>query len=466
MKAVYYFFGFALLTLGSCSSGLYVGTEYDDLYYQDSDQPVTRVVPAGYQSVAEGDLRSGGYYNNIYASDTLVSDEYASAIDSSMNNQIINNYYGTDSYTGRLRTFYGNYFNPYWRDPFYYSGFPSIGLGFSFGYPYYYSGFPYYNSYFYDPFYYDMFYSPYSYGFGGFYGGYYGGYYGGLFGRPWYPYYGYGYGGYGYGYGYGYGGYGSDYNFGGVKYGRRERPSNLTARRADAGPGSGTYSPTATSSRRTSNMTTTSGTAYSGRTGSQTQAISGQRRSTTGTVNPGYSSVASGRRQIQDPVSKSGSATSKSAITSRPQYNSANRSYTPSYSNPRMSTRPSYNNTRVNSGVREYNNAGTYNGSSIRSNQNNAARSRSNSSFNPGAVRSAPSFSAPRSYSAPSRRSYSGNSYSSGSFNSGSRSSSSPSFNSGSVSRGSSSSSSSYSSGSSSRSSSSGGGGSSSGRRR
>ena len=43
MKALYNIFGIALLTLASCSSGLYVGTEYDDLYYQDSDQPVTRV---------------------------------------------------------------------------------------------------------------------------------------------------------------------------------------------------------------------------------------------------------------------------------------------------------------------------------------------------------------------------------------------------------------------------------------
>ncbi len=40
MKALYYIFGIALLTLASCSSGLYVGTEYDDLYYQSSDQPV------------------------------------------------------------------------------------------------------------------------------------------------------------------------------------------------------------------------------------------------------------------------------------------------------------------------------------------------------------------------------------------------------------------------------------------
>lgn len=42
MKASNYILGLALLTLASCSSGLYVGTEYDDLYYVSSDQPVTK----------------------------------------------------------------------------------------------------------------------------------------------------------------------------------------------------------------------------------------------------------------------------------------------------------------------------------------------------------------------------------------------------------------------------------------
>jgi hypothetical protein len=75
MKASSYIFGIALLTLASCSSGLYVGTEYDDLYYQNSDQPVTKVQPVATVPVAEGNLKSGAYYDNIYASDTLVSKE-------------------------------------------------------------------------------------------------------------------------------------------------------------------------------------------------------------------------------------------------------------------------------------------------------------------------------------------------------------------------------------------------------
>jgi hypothetical protein len=185
MKAVYYIFGLALLTLASCSSGLYVGTEYDDLYYHDSDQPVTRVATGVSQQVTEGNLKSGAYYDNIYASDTLVSKEYSDAVDYNDTRDYNNyyDYYDNYSYAGRLNRFYGNYFYPYWRDPFYYSWYPSFNF-------YSYGGFP---SYFgYDPFYYDYyynpysFYSPYSYGFGGYYGSY---FYGGLFNR-YYPYYG------------------------------------------------------------------------------------------------------------------------------------------------------------------------------------------------------------------------------------------------------------------------------------
>jgi hypothetical protein len=74
MKASYYIFGLALFTLASCSSGLYTGAEYDDLYYQNSDLPVTRVSTGVARQVPEGNLRSDAYYDNIYASDTLVSE--------------------------------------------------------------------------------------------------------------------------------------------------------------------------------------------------------------------------------------------------------------------------------------------------------------------------------------------------------------------------------------------------------
>src|SRR5512137_1932992 len=121
MKALYYIIGLALLTLASCSSGLYVGTEYDDLYYQSADQPVTRVQTRVSQPVAEGNLQSGAYYDNIYDNDTLVSKEYTDAVD--YNDALgysdnYYNYYDNYSYAGRLNRFYGNYFSPYWRDPF------------------------------------------------------------------------------------------------------------------------------------------------------------------------------------------------------------------------------------------------------------------------------------------------------------------------------------------------------------
>ncbi|HOX74021.1 MAG TPA: hypothetical protein PLB27_04855, partial [Bacteroidales bacterium] len=165
----------SLLVLGSCTSRLYTSGEYDDLYYQPSDQTVTVSREPARKKIVESTLRSEEYYDNIYAADTLVSDEYSDAVDyddaviSQGKGGNIYNYYMDDySYAGRLNRFYGNYFNPYWRDPFYSGwGFPS--MSFSFGRPYYYSPF-YYDPFYYDPYYYDPFYS--------YYGGYYGGYYG------------------------------------------------------------------------------------------------------------------------------------------------------------------------------------------------------------------------------------------------------------------------------------------------
>ena len=75
MKAINYILGLALLTLASCSSGLYVGTEYDDLYYVSSDQPVTQARTSDRNQISEGNLKSGSYYDNIYAADRLVSEE-------------------------------------------------------------------------------------------------------------------------------------------------------------------------------------------------------------------------------------------------------------------------------------------------------------------------------------------------------------------------------------------------------
>jgi hypothetical protein len=229
MKAYYYVSIIAVLILGSCNSALYTtrNAEYDDLYYTPSDQPVADTRVPSRNATKEDVLKSDKYYNNIYAADTLVSDEYSNAVD-------INNirsssdgtydYYDDMSYANHLRRFYGNYFDPYWRDPFYYGMYSpfrySFGLGF--GSPFYgygYSPFGYYDP-FYSDFYYGGFYSPYSsfyspfgYGFG----------------------YGYGYGPYGYGYGYPYFHYDAN---NAVAYGRRERQSNSSTRwNSQAGTG-------------------------------------------------------------------------------------------------------------------------------------------------------------------------------------------------------------------------------------
>ena len=71
----------ALLVLGSCTSRLYTGGEYDDLYYLPTDQTVTASREPVRKKIAESTLRSEEYYDNIYAADTLVSDEYSDAVD-------------------------------------------------------------------------------------------------------------------------------------------------------------------------------------------------------------------------------------------------------------------------------------------------------------------------------------------------------------------------------------------------
>jgi len=58
MKALSYLTIVVLLVLMSCSSGMYSGVEYDDLYFQASDQPVTRVkTPSGRQPQIAGLLQ-------------------------------------------------------------------------------------------------------------------------------------------------------------------------------------------------------------------------------------------------------------------------------------------------------------------------------------------------------------------------------------------------------------------------
>lgn len=411
MKALLYIFGIVTLTLASCSSGLYVGTEYDDLYRLPSDQPVARVQTNVNRQIAEGNLRSDDYYNNIYAADTLVSNEYSDAVDTENAGIYDNNllrdygYYDNYSYAGRLRRFYGNYFDPYWRDPFYSSWYPSFGLGF-------YSGFPsygYYNPYYYD--YYDpFFYNPYYYG--GFYGSmYYGGFYSGFYSPFYYgsyysPYY--------------YGGFYNRYVFNdsyGVTYGRRERASNLSTR------WSGGSSPaTGTSSRRSTSISS-SGT--SGSNLPNNQGIAPVSRRTTQSVGTQQGTTSVQRNTNQEAI-KSGNGTvpattRRPSVTTRPEYNPASRSYTPSYSNPRLGTRPSYNNTRVNTTTTPSRsvNPGSRINSVPQSNPGYSNSRRSGgSSYSTVPSRSGSSYSAPRSYSVPSSSRRSFGSSSSSSFNS------------------------------------------------
>ncbi len=87
--------------------------------------------------IADSPAGREDYYDNVYASDTLVADDYADAVD--LNSSIVDNnydnggydYYDNFSYTGRLNSFYGNSFYPYWRDPYYFGGgYSSFGYGF------------------------------------------------------------------------------------------------------------------------------------------------------------------------------------------------------------------------------------------------------------------------------------------------------------------------------------------------
>lgn len=423
MKALYHILLLALLTLGSCTSSLYTRSEYDDVYYSGSDKMVAKDKPSANEQVAAVTLKPDNYYNNIYAADTLVSDQYSDAVDYNDSISDVDNnygggydYYDNYPYAARLSRFYGNYFNPYWEDPYYFDwGYPSMGFGFG--------GFPYAYNYFY----------PYSYGY---FGDYYGGLYGGLYGL-----YGGFYGGFGLYYPRYYG-----YNEGrsSFPYGRRDRPSTLSSRYNSS-------MSLSTSSRRNSFLSSGGSSEVARRlsagiSGNQTIATD-QRRSLSNDV------------KSQQAVNSTGNTSGqRNSANIKPEYSRVNRTYTPSYSNPRMSSRPSYNNSRVKSEVnrnngsnRVYNsNSGSVRTPSTHGSYWNPYNVRSNSVYN-GVQRRSGSSSG---YSVPTIRSMGAGRTSSGSYSNsssgGSRSSSSySSGSSGSDSR-SSSSSSSGSSGSSS----------------
>jgi hypothetical protein len=385
MKAVNYISILLLLVLGSCSSGLYTGLEYDDLYYLPSDKAVVKVQPNVHRQIAEGDLKAEEYYDNIYAADTLVSDEYSDAVDyeallNENNKGSINNYYFDNySYSDRLRRFYGNYFYPYWRDPFYSSwGWPSISFGY--GYPYYYDPF-WYNPY-YDYGYYGGYYSPWSYGY---YGSYFSPYY-----SSWYwPYYN----------NWGYYSYAKDYN-NSIAYGRRERQSVYSTRWNER------VQPSATS-RRDGYISKGTSTEGARRSAAETStSITTDPRKSISTTVDNRQAINATDRKIDQSAAKgvntanSRTSTTRSTTVTKPEYNTVNRTYTPSYSNPRMSTRPSYNNSRVST-------------ESMGSGSSRNTPARTSPSVSAGQSRSVPSYNSAGSYSAPSRRSTSSGSYSS-----------------------------------------------------
>jgi hypothetical protein len=408
MKALKYISILSLLVFASCSSTLYTGVEYDDLYYLPSDKPAAPIKKNANIQLAERNLKVQDYYDNIYAADTLVSDEFVEAVNDSTVEENYPHDYSDDfySYSGRLRRFHDSYFYPYWRDPYYDSwGYPYITFGY---------GFPYY----YDPFYY----SPFMYDFG-----YYGRYYGGYWGNYWCDYHAYPY--YHGSYYYGPGGYYS-YNRekSSIPYGRRERQSNYSSnwnRNIPVSSSSRRGSYVAREAGSTGKSTTRDGSAV--QETSRTLSGGTSRRDINGT--PALAREATAKSQTT-PATRS-EIRSRQAPQSRPSYSSANRTYTPSYSNPRLTTRAPYNNTRVpGSTVRP----GQGNGNGSRTTENRAAQpAQRGNTISSSQSRPAAANPAHGSYSAPSRRAVqsgsgisSGNNYNrSSSYGSGSGSSSS-----------------------------------------
>jgi hypothetical protein len=406
MKALIYIGILTALVASSCASGRISTGESDDLYYSSSDKGATAVTSKTKSKDGAATTKPDQYFDNIYAQDTLIADGYNDAVDFNSSTFYQNNNNGAFeymddpfSYSHRLSMFYGSTLYPYWRDPFY---------GYS---PYYYDYYsPYYSPYYGYGYGYGYGMSPY------FYGGYYGGYYGGF------------YGGFGISFGFGSGGY-----YGGIGYstgigyyspyttypsesapatGRRERYSTLSTSYTTVTPSrKSTYSTSATdgSARRVQGTSqSASGQEYR-RMGTGTSTVS-QNRTTTGQGTRATNSSA--RRDVSEMTQPA----------SRPEYNSAERSYTPSYNNPRMSERPSYNNSRMSGSS---SNQGAYQGTartpnsigSYRSNSDGNIPGRSSSSFSTGQIRSGSINSGNSgSYSVPSRRDYSGggSEYSSG----------------------------------------------------
>ncbi|HQB52105.1 MAG TPA: hypothetical protein PLX62_04280, partial [Bacteroidales bacterium] len=314
MKRFFYIIPVILVIASACSSLRFTGAYYnDDLYYRPSENTVAVTA-----STVQGRNDGQAYYDNIYAADTLIADEYVPADEYSEyaaggEQTIVYNYYG--SAADRIYLFSDDYFYPYWRDPFYYSPF-SLRLSLGYGYWGPYGSF---YSWGYDPFYYDYYY-PYSYSYYYPYS-YYSPYY--SWGYNPYSYYNY-YGGY-YGYGYygyypWYSGYGypSHYNDGGYVQNIARRGGYSTMSR-------GSYSNTDTRTKSgyapsgdINSRRIASGTALSAGTG---DTPTGSRRTATETTagrNAAVAGTTTGARRTQDgTVSNAGQGTE---TVSKPEY--------------------------------------------------------------------------------------------------------------------------------------------------
>ena len=92
MKALFYIMVLITAILSSCAPSLYVGGEYDDLYYSPSDKPVVAVQKSVPEQIAQENIQPKEYFDNAYANDTLVADGYNDAVDFN-NSMYYNNYY-------------------------------------------------------------------------------------------------------------------------------------------------------------------------------------------------------------------------------------------------------------------------------------------------------------------------------------------------------------------------------------
>ncbi len=168
----------ALIT-GACSSGTYLSTGYDDLYYTPGDDPVVKTVTERTERVPANEQEQRYAYEEygVSPSDTIYFEDYyvvgsdtvAYADDYQFAeqhpDQVHHHYYHQDPYywSTRMRRFhtgysYGGYYDPFYTD-FYWRSLNRYYFGLSWGW-----GFPSSRFHFgYSPFYWGHYYSPWGY---------------------------------------------------------------------------------------------------------------------------------------------------------------------------------------------------------------------------------------------------------------------------------------------------------------